>query len=252
MIRAIVTKIRRLFSRQCDHGENTCGTTNKQDRDTWVKNVLNTIPEGYRILDAGAGEQQYRPYCRHLHYVGQDFGKYDGKGDHAGLQTQKWNYNGLDIISDITSIPEPDASFDAIMCTEVLEHLPDPMAAFREFRRLLKSGGLLILTAPFCSLTHYSPYHFFSGFNRYFYTYWLDRSGFTLVELQPNGNYFEYMGQELLRIDSIARSYLKATLLEKELSAVRTLLSSLGRMSRADTRSHELLCFGYHVLARKN
>lgn len=252
MIRAIIARIQRFITMQDDHGKISCGTTNKQARDAWIRDVLNTIPEGCRILDAGAGEQQYRPYCRHLQYVSQDFGRYDGKGDDAGLQTQEWDHGSLDIISDISAIPEPDASFDAIMCTEVLEHLPDPVAAFREFRRLLKPGGLLILTAPFCSLTHYSPYHFFSGFNRYFFAHWLDRSGFTVVEMQPNGNYFEYLGQELLRVDSIAHRYTKKPLLKKERSAIRTLLSTLDKMSRADTQSHELLCFGYHVLARKN
>ena len=62
-----------------------------------------------------------------------------------------WDQTGLDIVGDITSIPEPDASFDAILCVEVLEHVPDPLAALRELGRLLKPNGQLILTAPFCS-----------------------------------------------------------------------------------------------------
>jgi len=64
----------------------------------------------------------------------------------------------VDVISDITSIPLPDASFDACLCTEVLEHLPHPIEALRELARLLRPGGRLILTAPFCSLTHFSPH----------------------------------------------------------------------------------------------
>ena len=45
-------------------------------------------------------------------------------------------------------IPLPDAAVDRILCRAVLHHLPDPHAAFREFARLLRPGGLLLLQAP--------------------------------------------------------------------------------------------------------
>ncbi len=80
-----------------------------------------------------------------------------------------WDNTKLDIVSDITSIPLPDASVDAIMCTEVFEHIPDPIAAVKEFGRLVKPGGYLLITAPFASLTHFAPYHFASGLSRFFY-----------------------------------------------------------------------------------
>ena len=45
-------------------------------------------------------------------------------------------------------LPCPDASFDAIISTEVIEHLENPRAVFREFSRLLRPGGHLLLTTP--------------------------------------------------------------------------------------------------------
>ena len=145
------------------------GKNNEVNRNKWIEVTLKKVPSGLRILDAGAGNQQFRRFCLHLVYVSQDFGKYDGKGDEVGLQTGEFDYGKTDIVSDIIAIPQPDASFDAIMCTEVLEHLPMPEAAIQEFSRLLKDSGHLILTAPFCSLTHFAPYHYTTGFNRYYY-----------------------------------------------------------------------------------
>ena len=107
------------------------------------------MPVGSRILDAGAGELQYKPFCAHLDYVSQDFAQYDGQGNSVGLQTGTWDQTQLDIVSDITAIPEPDGSFDAIMCVEVLEHVPAPVDALNEFGRLLRLDGILIVTAPF-------------------------------------------------------------------------------------------------------
>ena len=116
------------------------GLDNSSARDRWLEQTLRSIPKDSWILDAGAGTQQYRRFCGHLNYVSQDFGEYNGLGDHTGLQTNEFEYGELDIISDIASIPEPDASFDAIMCVEVLEHVPDPALALGEFARLLRGG----------------------------------------------------------------------------------------------------------------
>ncbi len=118
---------------------NTVGTLNERNRVDWITKTLKRIPKGSKILDAGAGEQQFKKFCSHLKYVSQDFAKYNGKGDQKGLQTKIWDNSNLDIVSDITSIPRPNNSFDAILCTEVFEHLPDPSLAIKEFSRLLTS-----------------------------------------------------------------------------------------------------------------
>lgn len=227
------------------------GKRNKQDRDLWLEETLQTIPAGSRILDAGAGTQQYKKFCKHLHYVSQDFAQYDGAGDSAGLQINNFDYGKLDIISDISSIPEPNASFDAILCIEVLEHIPDPIQAIKEFSRLLKQNGYLVLTAPFCSLTHFSPYHFNSGFNTYWHQKHLPEYGFKIIQLKPNGNFFEFVAQELGRTESIAKRYSgkKARLYEK--LAMLILRNMLHRFSKKDTKSSDLLCYGYHILAQK-
>jgi ubiquinone/menaquinone biosynthesis C-methylase UbiE len=209
------------------------------------------VPQGSRILDAGAGELQYKRYCSHLNYVSQDFAQYDGKGDDSGLQMGSWDQSRLDIVSDITAIPEPDASFDAIMCIEVFEHLPNPVLALKEFARLLRPGGQLILTAPFCSLTHFAPYHFYSGFNRYFYERHLNELGIEIVDLKSNGNFFEFLAQEARRINFVAEKYCSSRLNILERLLIKLFLLIISRHAASDRGSEEILNFGYHVRAVK-
>lgn len=227
------------------------GADNKLDRDIWLEKTLRSLPAGQRILDAGAGQLQYASLCSHLRYVSQDFGQYDGAGNSVGLQVGNWDQSGVDIVCDITNVPEPDASFDAIMCIEVLEHLPYPVDALREFSRLLKPGGSLILTAPFCSLTHYAPHFYQTGYSKYFYFYWMENLGFEVMEVAANGNYYEYLAQEMRRLPKVAELYANSKLRWYEKVARQVLLAALSRFSAHNHDSEELLCYGFHLLAQK-
>ena len=116
---------------------------NELNRQVWLKKTLATLSAGSRILDAGAGELKNRQHCGHLEYVSQDFGQYEGqRGAPAeGLQKKSWDTSSIDLVSDISAIPAPDASFDSILCSEALEHVPGPTRALDEFARLLKPGA---------------------------------------------------------------------------------------------------------------
>ncbi len=226
---------------------------NQKNRDIWIENKLSELKPGIRILDAGAGELRYKKFCSHLDYVSQDFGKYNGIGDAKGLQAKTWDNSKLDIVSDICDIPEKDASFDIIMCIEVLEHLPEPIEAIKEFSRLLKKGGTLILTAPVCSLTHFAPYYFYNGFSRYFYEKHLTGNGFKIKELTFNGNWFDYIYQELNRCGYITKKYTKINIIFRlALKMIMNILSLLFILcSKKDKGSSELLSFGIHIVAEK-
>jgi ubiquinone/menaquinone biosynthesis C-methylase UbiE len=228
----------------------TVGTTNEEVRVAWIEETLKKIPEGLTILDAGAGESPFKKFCSHLKYIAQDFGQYSGNGE-VGLQTGTWDNSKLDIVCDIVSIPLPDHSIDAIMCTEVLEHIPDPNAAIREFSRLLKPGGYLLITAPFASLTHFAPYHFSTGFSRFYYEKHLPENGFEITDLQLNGSYFGYIAQETRRIKRSALQYTGKRLNIFEKIIIHLNLLILQRLSKKDKGSSELLCYGIHVFARK-
>lgn len=137
------------------------------------------------------------------------------------------------------------------MCIEVFEHIPDPISAIKEFSRLLKPSGYLIITAPFCSLTHFAPYHFYTGFNRYFYEKHLAENGFEVLEITPNGNFFEYVAQELLRVEFCSEKYTNRKISIIDKMAIVKLLTTLNKLSRSDKGSNEFLNYGLHVFAKK-
>ena len=201
-----------------------------------------------RILDAGAGELRNKPLCKHLNYVSQDFARYDGNGDGKGLQTGKWDTSRIDIISDILAIPEHDRSFDAILCSEVLEHIPDPIKALDELARLLKPRGKLILTAPFSWLVRFAPYYYYSGLSCYWYEYHLNQRGFQIEQLAPNGDWFNYCHQELTRLGSMARQYGDWIW---PLAYVLGILGALYFKVRGGKKAVDLACFGWHCVAIK-
>lgn len=148
------------------------------------------IPPGSHVLDAGAGPCRYKPLFQHCKYKSQDFAQYKGENH---------RYGQLNYVGDIAKIPVADGYFDCVLCTEVLEHLPEPEQAINEFARILKQGGMLILTAPLGSGIHMAPYHYYGGFSRHWYDYALPKYGFEVKSIQANGGFFKLYGQESQR-----------------------------------------------------
>lgn len=66
----------------------------------------------------------------------------------ALYETTDLRMPGVDFHSDLSSIPRPDASYDAVLCSHVLEHVADDRAAMRELRRLLAPSGWAVLQVP--------------------------------------------------------------------------------------------------------
>jgi SAM-dependent methyltransferase len=171
---------------------------NAYTRDEWVAKKAKTINQGAKVLDVGAGQCPYRNLFSHCRYMTQDFIKYQGTT--SGPQIETWNYGKIDYTCDITDIPVPDESFDAILCTEVIEHIPNPITALQELSRILIPGGRLFLTAPLCSGLHQEPYHYYSGFSPHFYNKFLAEFNLEIVEITPIGGLMKHVGQEIHRV----------------------------------------------------
>ena len=68
----------------------------------------------------------------------------------AGLRyvTADLNPEGVDLQLDVTRLELPDDAFDAVLCSHVLEHVPDDAAAMRELRRITAPGGFCLVMVP--------------------------------------------------------------------------------------------------------
>jgi SAM-dependent methyltransferase len=148
-----------------------------------VSSFAASLAPGTRILDAGAGDAPYRELFAHCDYVTADWA--NSPHEQAGRS---------DILASLDALPVEDASFDAVLCTEVLEHLRAPEAVLAELGRVLVPGGRLCLTVPFVWPLHEEPYDFFR------YTPWalremLQAQGFQDVEVQATSGYLSTLAQ---------------------------------------------------------
>jgi SAM-dependent methyltransferase len=174
---------------------------NLRNRDRWIAEEAAKLPAGSKVLDIGAGSAPYRALFSHCDYKTQDFAQL--RDD----QLRDGGYARIDIVSEASTIPVPDASFDAVICTEVLEHVPEPIAVVREFGRVTTPGGRLILTAPLGSGIHQEPYHFYGGYTPYWYRRFLREAGFDSIVIIANAGTLRHVAQETIRFVDITRPF---------------------------------------------
>ncbi len=144
------------------------------------------LPAGALVLDAGAGEGRFRELFAHTNYWGVDL----AVGDSA------WNYSRLDAINSLERLCFADNTFDAVVFTQVMEHLPEPAAVLAEIARVLRPGGRLILVAPQSWHAHQIPHDFYR-YTAYGIRHLLEKNGLAVEEMTPLGGYFWYLSFQL-------------------------------------------------------
>ena len=152
-----------------------------------VARFARSLAAGARVLDAGAGEGQYKPAFAAQRYCGVDLGVVD----------TAWDYSKLDAIADLTALPFRSDVFDAALHIVTIEHLRDPGAALREMARTLAPGGILLVAAPHEWEVHQAPHDYFR-FTRYGLQHLIGKAGMDVVEMRPAGGYFRLLARRLL------------------------------------------------------
>jgi SAM-dependent methyltransferase len=135
-------------------------------------------------LDIGCGSKPYRSLTPASVYVGIEVNQ-------TGHSHAK---ESVDVTYDGSALPFANASFDLVLCSEVLEHAGDPNHLLREIDRILRPGALLVLTVPFAWGEHEQPYDdhrwTFFGLSRL-----LTRTGFPHSEIERSGHHLEAIAQ---------------------------------------------------------
>lgn len=195
------------------------------------------------LLEVGCGAMPYRPLvpagCR---YQGLDW---------AGAASA-FGYAEKDVaLFDGETFPFPDASFDAVFHTEVLEHVPGPQAFLAECLRVLVPGGELFLTVPFQARFHYIPHDYWrftpSGLTRL-----LTGAGFADVAVAARGTDVTVAGYKATAVVfRLLRGGVAAKCLGAALSPLAAAGLALGHLSLACAWGSADDCLGYTATARR-
>lgn len=169
-----------------------------------------TIYPGALVVDVGCGEGPWRSLVRELgaRYVCLDIAQ-NSSGSVTALCTAD-------------ALPLADGTVDVVLCTEVLEHVPDPPNAVCELKRILRTGGSAIVTTPFLYPLHEEPRDF-----QRLTTHQLRRlalrAGFVPHLIETRGNELEVLATNWDRLWS--------NVLSARLGVVRTIVLGVLRLS---------------------
>jgi SAM-dependent methyltransferase len=205
----------------------------------FVASCAQQLDSGSRVLDAGAGEAPYRELFEHCDYRTADW----AKSVHPGARS-------ADIIAPLDALPLADASFDAVLCTQVLEHVSDPVGVLGELLRVLRPGGHLWLTVPLTWPLHEEPFDFFR-YTPYGLTSLLERAGFADIEIVPRNGYFVTMAQ-LLRLAGVAIGWPEDRYIGVRARLIEDLARLADQLERFDHLDEQrTFPLGYQVAARR-
>lgn len=150
-----------------------------------LKPRLHSSAQG-RLLDAGCGTMPYRgDLPRVTEYTSVDVETRDPR---------------VDLVADLEDLSALDGeSFDSVLCSEVLEHVRHPQRVIGELHRVLKPGGVIILSTPFLCRLHEEPHDYFR-YTSHGLRILLEEAGFQIEEMLPTGSLFSFLGHQVSSI----------------------------------------------------
>jgi SAM-dependent methyltransferase len=153
----------------------------------------------------------------------------------------------LDLACDLGSpLPFRDASFDTLLLSDVLEHVPDPGLLWREMARVLRPGGRLILNVPFLYWIHEAP-HDYGRYTEHALRRFAAGTGFDLLALHPIG------GSREVIVDLLSKRLARKMLVGKPLALVLQelcfLICRTGRGARRIEKTGRSFPLAYFLVA---
>jgi SAM-dependent methyltransferase len=186
-----------------------------------------------RLADIGCGTKPYAALLRPV------------VTEHVGIDRPDTIYprRWVDVFASADALPVPDAWFDSVLATEVLEHLAEPRDALREWARITRPGGRLLVTVPFIWGIHDAPADFYR-FTPFGLRHVLTVSGWDVIELRHVGGFWSTFGQQLAYA---LRTYERGPL--RHLRILPLLGVGAQRLGAAAEARWPLPAWGSHVVA---
>jgi SAM-dependent methyltransferase len=192
-----------------------------------------------RLLDLGCGKVPF--YGLYRQYVSETI-CVDWSNSLHGT-------NHLDAECDLTKdLPFAEASFDSILLSDVLEHIPTPERLWREMARILKPGGKVLLNVPFCYRMHEEPYDYYR-YTKYALERFARETGFDTILIKEIGGtpeiVVDIIAKSIVRFDPIGRWMAIA------LQALWQRLAALPPARSVSKRSAKHFPLGYFMIAQR-
>ena len=166
------------------------------------------LPTDAVVYDVGCGQKPFAEFLK-------------GKvSQHIGVDLADGFYKPdyVDLIGSAYEVPAPDGAADAVILSQVIEHLESPLLAIQEAQRLLKPGGLVFLSFPFLYPIH-APPRDYCRFTEFYLTSSIIGENFEVVDSIRLGGYWYLMGMFAhMYLQDANRGVVKATLVVKVVS----------------------------------
>ncbi len=185
-----------------------------------------------KLVDIGCGNKPYLKYFSLIdEYIGVDVVN-----------------GGADIISNAKSLPIEGDSIDVVLCNQLIEHDPEPDKIIAEIYRILKEGGILILSAPQMGRLHGEPNDYYR-YTKWGLKYLLKKNCMKVEVIESHGGIFRAIGSHLnfFIIDFFGKTKWVRSILRYTIININNL--SFSFLDNLITWEKDTLC--YNIIARK-
>ena len=203
----------------------------------WLRREATARPGPYRVLDVGCGVKPYYPFfaARTSEYVGVDVVENPA----------------ADLKGAVESLPVDDASFDLVLCIQVLEHADDPAQGVRELRRVVAPGGRVLASTHGVQVYHPAPVDLWrwthAGLDRLF----RDNASWSAVTVTPASGTTACLGMLVsIYVDLLSRRAKVPALGSALVGGINAAAAAIDRRSGdlREPRSGSLIA-NFHVVA---
>lgn len=190
-----------------------------------------------KMLDVGAGETDR--YARYFKYSER-------------VTTDVQPGENVQVVAEAHDMPFDNASFDSVVCTQVLEHVPNQWKVVAEIGRVLKSGGYALISVPQTAELHEEP-HDYWRYTKYGLIQLFTENGFDIVGIEQEGGFYTLMAQQRIHYCIHRFNLYERRFLGRIMSKLFALCGKCAmiRDARSRNATNKRYTIGYVMLARK-